>query len=221
MTIKRLVVCAAVMFLAAAGTAQAITINYTVDGWSGQFPGPVTPPANAPWGVDGYPGDTVELQAYNGVLDLVPGSYVLPINTLVWTIDYTYGGTATDPNDWSDLLFGLNMSRLITFDGGASGMLSQTGSLEVTWDNDYITVNQGGLTTVYVSGYRIDITPLGLAEVGGSNFSGSNPWIQPSQTVNARFDVSLAPVPEPATIGLLGIGLASLAVTRIRRRQEH
>ncbi len=115
-----------------AGTTHA-GISYTVDGWGPtQFPGPITPPENAPWGLNGYPGDTVELNAYTGTLDLTPGTYVQKINTLKWTIDYTYAGTATDSDVWSDLSFPVVARRsisIIIHNDSPSGTLNQSGLL--------------------------------------------------------------------------------------------
>jgi hypothetical protein len=69
-------VIAAATVMASVLTASAVmTVTYTVDGVAPQqFAGLVTPPADAPWGPNGYPGDTVELQAYTGSLDLTPGT---------------------------------------------------------------------------------------------------------------------------------------------------
>jgi len=189
--------------------AHADSISYTVGGWSGQFPGSVTPPANAPWGPNGYPGDTVALEGYTGTLDLTPGIYVQKINTLLWTINYTYGGTATDPDAWSNLSFAFDLACDITI-GGAPTTLTQGGSLNATWDNDFLSVSPGSMISLLIPGYQIDITPLGL-EVGGANFEGSNPWVQPNQDIMARFVVTSVPVPDAgSTLTLLGLALIGL-----------
>jgi hypothetical protein len=209
---KKSMIFCLMMFLAVAIPAGATTITYTVSGWgANQYPASITPPENAPWGVNGYPGDTLELVTYTGTLDLTPGSYDLKINTLNWTIDYTYGGTVTNPDDWSDVLHNITAVRSISFSGGPSGDLSQTALLENQWENDFLTINQGATSTFIVGGFQVDVTPLGVAQFGGANFDGNNPWVQPQTDIMARFDVA---VPEPITLALLGLG--GLVVRRKR-----
>jgi hypothetical protein len=130
------------------------------------FPGPITPPSNGPWGPNGYPGDTLELETHTGTLNLTPSTYTQKINTLLWTIDYTYAGTATDPNARSDPGFGPTAARNISFDSELTGSLSQNGKLRVTWDNDFLSFLDGSTINLSLSGYNIDITPLGLPEGG-------------------------------------------------------
>lgn len=201
------------------------SISYSVgDTGELQFPGLVTPPANAPWGPNGYPGDTVQIFGTAGSL---PGAgvYDLVVGTLHWVIDYTYGGTATDPNDWSNLSFVVApLNRLIDFDmGAASGSISQQGDLFVTFDNDYLSLDAGSTSTFYVPGFQIDVTPLGLAEVGGSDFSGGNPWTQPDRDVLARFVVTELAVPEPSMItvfSLYSLGGGAIAAIGWWRRRK-
>ena len=145
---KLITICAVIIF-AVALSAGATTVNYTVSGWANQYPASITPPASAPWGVNGYPGDTLEMVTYTGTLDLTPGTYNLKINTLNWTIDYTYGGTATNPDDWSVVFHNITAIRSISFDGGPSGSLSQTALLENQWENDFLTVEEGATSSVF------------------------------------------------------------------------
>jgi hypothetical protein len=217
---KSLGVALAIAGLAVALPAYANIITYNVGGWTKQFPAPTAPPANAPWGADGYPGDTVTLQTYTGTLDLTAGTYVQKINTLLWTINYTYGGTATDPDPWSDVFFSPSATRSLTFDGVGPQDLSQGGTLRCTWDNDFLGLSAGSTISFIVQGYQVDITPLALAEVGGSDFSGGNPWVQPSQDVMAQFVVTA--VPEPTTMiagALLLLPFGASTLRMLRKRQ--
>jgi len=205
-------------------SARATLVTYTVDGVAPQqFAAPATPPADAPWGPNGYPGDTVELQSYTGSFDLVAGTTIQQINTLLWTIDYTYGGTATDPNAWSDVSFTFNATRNMTIDGVGPVSLTQGGSLLCTWDNDYLSLAGGPTVTFYVQGYRVDVTALGIGPVGGSNFHGDNPWVQPNQNVLAQFDITQVPVPEPTTMiagALLLLPLGASVLRILRKNRE-
>ena len=170
--------------------AGAVTVDYTVNSWGPhQYPAPTTPPANAPWGVDGYPGDTLGMTTYTGTLNLSPGTYVLKINTFKWSIDYTYGGTATDPTDWSDVLHNITAARSISFSGGPSGSLRQSMALDNKWNNDYVTIDNGHTVTFLASGYRVEVTPL------GSSFKGWNLGTQPNVDIFARFKVTDAEPP--------------------------
>jgi hypothetical protein len=202
--------------LLTAGTAGAAIVTYTVDTWGPtQFPGPVTPPANAPWGPNGYPGDTVELQTYTGSLDLTPGTYTQQINTVLWTVNYTYAGTATDPTAWSQLLFDIDATRSMTV-GTATGVLSQGGLLNCNWDTDYLSFFDGSTTSFIVQGYQVDVTPISLAPSGAGG-SSNPPWVQPPQDMMARFDVTA--IPEPATIIVWSLlGSASWLGMRVVRQ---
>lgn len=222
--VQRFGILTALVFLCAAVAipAQAAMVDYDTGGWGPQqFPGPDPVPAGAPNAA--YPGDTVEATAYSGTgingLDLSPGVYNLKVNTLEWTIDYTWAG-GTNPNagasEWDDLFFPFTVTRTITV-GGVSGQISQDGLLETTWDNDYLSLDEGDTLFLLVSGYNVAITPLALPRVGGSDFSSGPPWAQPDRDILARFEVS--PVPLPAALPLFGSGLAILGYAGWRRKR--
>ena len=213
---------AAVIFSAVALPANALTVSYTVDGV-----GPVSYPSSipvpndtniAPWGVNGYPGDTVALQSYTGTLDLTPGTSIQQVNTLLWAIDYTWGG-GTSAETWLNPSFSINANRNITIDT-VTGSLSQTGSLDTLWDNDYLAFLAGPTLTLTVDGYNVAITLLAVPSTGGSNFDGSNPWTQPPQDMFAQFDISVAQTPLPAALPLFASGLGALGLFSWRRKRK-
>ena len=216
---KKLTAACAVVISVMAMSAGAATVGFTVGGSGAiQFPGPVTPPAGAPHSVDGwgYPGDTVTLTGHSGSFDLVDGaSYSLKINTLLWGVDYTYNGSETAwdyPANWPDLTFAIAATRSITI-GAATGNISQAGNLISTWNDDYLSFSAGPIASLYVQGYRVDITPLALPVADVDNFNGyidppEGGFPQTSRDVMATFNVTL--VPEPATMCLLGLGAFAL-----------
>ena len=224
----------------AAGPANAETITYTVDGWGAQhFPGtaadtftytPAAPP-DVPagnyspdgyyWGPDGYPGDQVQLQSYSDSIDLHDGAvYTKQIGTLLWTGFYTYAGdgNASDPNEnWQQLAFNFGTPRNITI-GTATGSLTQGGLLECNWDDNYISFAAGSTVSLYVPGYRVDITPLPVGRYAAGGWTGPQPdgVVLPSQEIMAQFDVTA--IPEPSALILFSMCAISLLAYAWRRQ---
>lgn len=196
-------------------------VDYTVAGWGAQnFPGYAVPDG-AEWGPNGYPGDKVELQQFTGSLDLTPGTYQKKINTLLWTGYYTYAGTPS--GGWDELIFNFSTPRNLSVDGHTTSV-SQNGLLAVNYDTDYLSFSAGSTVSLYVQGYRVDITPLGLAPAG-AGWSGpiQDGIVQDSRDLMAEFvvtlDASAAAVPEPSTyiagaLLLLPFGASTLRVLR-------
>ncbi len=204
--IRTVLIAIAFVGLAPTGSTYAITVNYTVDGWGPmQFRGPYYEyqPDPDPTHPQGWPGDTVELQEYTGTLDLSVGSSIQKINTLLWTVNYTWAENP-ETHAWEVLNFDIFAPRSMSFEGMPGSNLFQDGLLEVTWDNDYLTFYEGSTTGFVVGGYVVRVTPLAL-ERRGAVFGEKNlpPWIQPEQDVMARFDISEVPEPTAVFTGAL------------------
>jgi hypothetical protein len=214
-----IIAAAAILGLALVSPAAAETVSYTVGGYWGQFPGPVNPaPEGAPFGPNGYPGDVVDLQTYTGTLDLVPGTYILKINTLLWTVNYTYAGTEDCwdwPDCWPELEFALNPARSMSV-GTANGNLDQAGLLEVDWDDDYLSFASGSTTTFSVGTHLVHVTPLAVDRTSGLNGALVNqspqerityndpPYLRPAIDIYAEFVVEEAKVSiDPMTWGAI------------------
>jgi len=205
--------------------AHAVVVSYTVDAVAPlQLAAADAPPADAVLGPNGYPGDTISLQAYTGTFDLTVGTSIQKINTLDWTVNNTWEGT--DANHW-DVPSTFTLSRQIQI-GAGTAILTQTGLLTATWETDYLHLDTGSTATLYTQGYRIDITSLATPDGGSPNLSGDSPWIQPTQDIYAQFTVTeasgIAAAPEPGSIaalmGLATLSLGSSAISRVRSKKR-
>jgi hypothetical protein len=220
MKMKLLDRAAILTFVAIVGSAVALpahAIPYTVDGLGPvSYPSPLLAPSDAANGPDGYPGDTVELQSYaNPSFNLVVGTTIQNVNTLLWTVNYTYGGTSTiDGTDgtWTNWNFPINASRSIIIDG-VTGTLSQTGSLSTTFFTDTLSFSDGLTTMLLVDGYNVAITPLALLLGPVGDLGPVSP-----QFMQARFDVFQTPL--PAAFPLFATGLGAMGLLGWRRKRK-
>ena len=207
----RLVVLATCLLgaMAATATARAATISYSVTGVSAaNSPSPLVAPSDSVFGADGYPGDSVGLDAYSGTLDLTPGVQTIALNTLQWTVNPTYYGGETGP--WPEFDFAQNLNRSITLDG-VTGGLTQSGSIHSTYYDDTLSVAASASRSLIVDGYRVTITGQPTAPADAGDWGAQAP-----QTLYAT--VNIAAVPEPSTWAMMILGVGAIGAVLRRNR---
>ena len=173
----RILLAVSVLAVALYLPASAATLTYTVGGTGPlQFPGPNPVPTGCACTVppnNGYPGDTVELGGYSGTLTLTPGVYYQKINSLYWTVDYTWAGRDCAyycGGGWDQLYHNVNAVRSMTI-GSQTLSLGQTGVLENGWDDDWLSFAAGSTVSFLVQGapgmwYTVQVTPVAYARTG-------------------------------------------------------
>jgi len=176
-------------------------------------------------------GERMVIPETPSAFDLTVGTSVQKINSLLWTVNYTWEGT--DANHW-DVPSNFTLSRQIQI-GTETAVLTQTGLLNASWVNDYLNLYTGSTATIYTQGYRIDITPIATpygdanSDGGATTFNSDNPWVQPAQDIYAQFvvteDSGIVAAPEPGSIaalmGLAAFSLGSSTISRARSKKIH
>ena len=151
------------------------------------------------------------LQISKGFLPTFPGVDVLNQGTVIgsdqWALSYYSPEPASSGNPWHSVMSGSTSAEAVTFDpanDGPGGVIDIAyGSATLTIDDGlYHRVSGGAPMAIGVLSMQLDVT---LYEVG-INEAGQNQWS------------TIAPVPEPTTGLLLGLGLLALAQARATRR---
>ncbi len=214
---------ATVVVLAMAGSLQAYGLAFTTTNWSASFPGdvldddplvpdvdPLPDPGTDPHG-GVYPGDSVAFTGQNGTF---ASGDTVQIGTITFDPDWTWAQSGAD---WLQFYYDFGIPTGLSIDGTAVAF-SVPAQLQVTWFFDTLVVNPGSAQfTVGSNLVEIATQAINFPEAGEWEINNSWTYTAP---VMATFTVTeIAPVPEPASMTILGLGILGLAgVRRLRKR---